>query len=58
VNEATRRTRPCHASTGKGALLQRALWGERLVSLRAVILPIFLIIGVLGSIVSGIATPS
>ena len=37
---------------------ERASWGERLVSLRAVILPILLIIGVLGSIVSGIATPS
>jgi tripartite ATP-independent transporter DctM subunit len=37
---------------------ERASWRERLVSLRAVILPILLIIGVLGSIVSGIATPS
>ena len=37
---------------------ERADWREKLVSLRAVILPIFLIIAVLGSIFSGIATPT
>jgi tripartite ATP-independent transporter DctM subunit len=37
---------------------ERATWRERLVSLRAVLLPIVLVIGVLGSIISGAATPS
>jgi tripartite ATP-independent transporter DctM subunit len=37
---------------------ERASWRVRLVSLRAVVLPVLLIVGVLGSIVSGMATPS
>jgi tripartite ATP-independent transporter DctM subunit len=37
---------------------ERANWPERLAALRAVILPILLIISVLGSIISGAATPS
>jgi len=36
----------------------RADWGERFVSLKAVILPILLVIGVLGSIFFGVATAS
>jgi len=36
----------------------RASWKEKMVAARAVILPIMLIIAVLGSIFSGIATPS
>lgn len=37
---------------------ERASWNEKLASLRAVILPIVIIIGVLGSIFGGIATPT
>jgi tripartite ATP-independent transporter DctM subunit len=37
---------------------ERATWKERLISLKGIILPIFLIIGVLGSLFSGIATPT
>ena len=37
---------------------ERATWREKLISLRALILPIVLIIGVLGSIWGGIATPT
>jgi tripartite ATP-independent transporter DctM subunit len=37
---------------------ERATWKERLFSLKGVILPIFLIIAVLGSLFSGIATPT
>ena len=37
---------------------ERASWGEKLVSLRAVILPILLIFLVLGTIYSGICTPT
>lgn len=37
---------------------ERPSWPEKLVSLRAVILPILLVVGVLGSIFSGIATPT
>lgn len=36
----------------------RASWGQKLVSLRAVILPAILIVAVLGSILAGMATPS
>jgi len=37
---------------------ERATWKEKLVALRAVLLPIALILGVLGSIFMGAATPS
>jgi len=37
---------------------ERVSWGEKLISLRAVILPILLVISVLGSIFLGIATPT
>jgi len=37
---------------------ERANWREKLVSLKAVILPILLIVAVLGSILSGMATPT
>jgi tripartite ATP-independent transporter DctM subunit len=37
---------------------ERASWGEKLRALRSVILPILLIVGVLGSIIGGAATPS
>lgn len=37
---------------------ERVGWGEKLLALRSVILPIFLIIVVLGSIIGGAATPS
>jgi tripartite ATP-independent transporter DctM subunit len=37
---------------------ERATWGEKLVALKAVILPILLIFGILGSIFAGAATPS
>jgi len=37
---------------------QRIGWRDKLIALRAVILPIVLVIGVVGSIVSGAATPS
>lgn len=37
---------------------ERATWGERLVSLRAVILPIFIVVMVLGTIFAGITTPT
>ena len=37
---------------------EKATWGERLFSLRSVILPILLIIIVLGTIFAGVATPS
>ena len=33
-------------------------WRERLISLRAVILPVFLILSVMGSIYTGITTPT
>ena len=36
----------------------RASWKERLESLRAVLLPLIIIVGVLGSIFAGIATPT
>jgi tripartite ATP-independent transporter DctM subunit len=36
----------------------RASWGEKLLALKAVILPILLIFGILGSIFAGAATPS
>jgi len=39
-------------------LEERATWGEKFISLRGVILPIMLVILVLGSIYSGIATPT
>jgi tripartite ATP-independent transporter DctM subunit len=37
---------------------ERATWKEKLISLKALILPILLIIGVLGSIWAGVATPT
>lgn len=37
---------------------ERASWGEKLASSRAVILPMLIIIGVLGSIYTGFATPT
>src|SRR5690606_32694747 len=37
---------------------KRADWREKLLALRAVILPVGLIAGILGSIVAGAATPS
>lgn len=37
---------------------ERAAWGEKLVSLRALILPLSLIVAVLGSIWLGVATPT
>lgn len=37
---------------------ERASWSEKLASLRAVILPMLLVLAVLGSIFSGMATPS
>jgi tripartite ATP-independent transporter DctM subunit len=37
---------------------ERASWGEKLISLRAVILPILLIVAVLGSIFGGITSPT
>ena len=37
---------------------ERATWNKKLISLRAVILPIILVIMVLGSIFAGIATPT
>lgn len=37
---------------------ERASWGQRISSLRAVILPILLIVAVLGSIFGGLATPT
>jgi len=37
---------------------ERATWGEKLASLRAVVLPLVLIVTVLGSIYTGIATPT
>lgn len=37
---------------------ERATWGEKLLSLRSVVLPILLIVVVLGSIIGGAATPS
>jgi tripartite ATP-independent transporter DctM subunit len=37
---------------------ERARWSEKFIALRGVILPILLVIGVLGSIFSGIATPT
>lgn len=39
-------------------LKERASWSERMAALRAVVLPILLILSVLGSIVGGVATPS
>ena len=36
----------------------RASWREKIIALRGVVLPIFLVIGVLGSIFAGIATPT
>ena len=39
-------------------LEERASWREKLVALKAVILPIALIFGILGSIFMGVATPS
>ena len=39
-------------------LEERASWGEKFTSLKLVILPLFLILFVLGSIFSGIATPT
>lgn len=37
---------------------QRATWKEKLVAMRGVILPIFIVVIVLGSILGGIATPT
>jgi tripartite ATP-independent transporter DctM subunit len=37
---------------------ERANWTEKLVSLRSVILPVFIILAVLGSVLAGIATPT
>jgi len=37
---------------------QRATWGEKLISLKELILPILLVVGVLGSIWGGVATPT
>jgi tripartite ATP-independent transporter DctM subunit len=37
---------------------ERASWAEKMASLKAVILPVFLIIAVLGSMFGGIATPT
>lgn len=37
---------------------ERSTWGEKLASTRAFILPVLLVLGVLGSILSGICTPS
>lgn len=37
---------------------ERASWGEKLASVKAVILPIMIVVMVLGSILSGIATPT
>lgn len=37
---------------------ERASWSDKIISLRAVVLPILLVVGVLGSIFSGIATPT
>ncbi len=37
---------------------ERSTWAQKLVSLRAVILPIILILAVLGSIFAGVATPT
>lgn len=37
---------------------ERIGWRDKLIALRAVVLPILIVIGVLGSIVSGAATPS
>jgi tripartite ATP-independent transporter DctM subunit len=37
---------------------QRATWGEKFASLRAVILPVLLVVAVLGSIFGGVATPT
>lgn len=39
-------------------LAERASWPEKLIALKAVILPLVLIVGILASIVSGAATPS
>ncbi|MBA7710948.1 C4-dicarboxylate TRAP transporter large permease protein DctM [subsurface metagenome] len=51
----------CHFQPELGPSLppeERASWREKLISLRAVILPIFLVVLVLGSILMGIATPT
>lgn len=37
---------------------ERASWGEKLASVKAVILPVMIVVMVLGSILSGIATPT
>lgn len=37
---------------------ERASWSEKLISLRAVIAPIFLVVAVLGTILTGMATPT
>jgi tripartite ATP-independent transporter DctM subunit len=37
---------------------ERATWGEKFASIRAVLLPMLLVIGVLGSIFAGLATPT
>jgi len=51
----------CWRNPGMGPALpaeERATWGAKLVSLRALILPLLLIVAVLGSIWLGVATPT
>jgi len=51
----------CLITPGFGPVIakeERASWGEKLASLRAIILPLTLIIVVLGSIYAGICTPT
>lgn len=40
------------------SLEEKVGWKEKLISLRAIVLPLFLIVGVLGSIWTGVCTPS
>ena len=51
----------CAFNPGLGPALplsERANWGEKFKSLRAIVLPLLLVVGVLGSIFSGMATPT
>lgn len=51
----------CFLQPGMGPALskeERASWGEKLASLKAVLLPVLIVVMVLGSILSGIATPT
>jgi|FLOH01.1.fsa_nt_gi tripartite ATP-independent transporter DctM subunit len=51
----------CHFNPAMGPAVpksERATWGEKMTSLRAVILPIVLIFLVLGTIFKGVATPT